>query len=284
MGQRTILEIIDLSAKYLEERGIASHRREAEQLIADALGLKRLDLYLQFDRPLDSGEIARCREPLRRRGQREPLQYIRGSVDFYDCEIEVTREVLIPRPETEQLVDRIVKELESVELDGKVLWDICTGSGCIGIALKKRFPKLQVALADLSRGALAVARSNAEKNGASVEICCGDLLQPFKGRRADYIVSNPPYAAEGEFAALEPEVRDYEPKMAIVAPEEGYECYRRFAEELPLYLKSPGKAWFEIAPWQGERLVELFSHPCYRQVGVEKDWSGRDRFFFLVIE
>ena len=141
---QSILEILSLTTAYLHKKGIDHARRQAEELLCDALKLSRLQLYMDFERPLNAEELVACREHLTRRSQREPLAYIRGHTEFYGCSILVTRAVLIPRQETEILVDKIVGILEKEGTTGKSLWDVCCGSGCLGIALKKRFPGLQV--------------------------------------------------------------------------------------------------------------------------------------------
>ncbi|MEM1282057.1 MAG: peptide chain release factor N(5)-glutamine methyltransferase [Chlamydiota bacterium] len=281
---KTILDIISLSTEYLENHHVEQPRRESEQLVADVLGVKRIDLYMQFDRPLDEDELQNCREVLRRRAAREPTQYIQGSVEFYDCKIAVSTDVLIPRQETEILVDKIVKSLEGEELQDKMFWDVCCGSGCIGIAIKKRFPQLRVVLSDNSPFAVEVAQKNAKENEVDVEVLLGDLMQPFVGEKAHYLVSNPPYISEVEYEKLIPEVRKYEPREALISGSSGLEFYERFAEQLPSYLHSHAKVWFEIGAEQGDGIKKLFEREGYRQISVEKDWSDHDRFFFLEIE
>jgi len=281
---KTILEVIKLCSDYLQQRSISNARREAEQLIADALDVKRLDLYLDFERPLTEEELAKCRLSLARRGKGEPAQYIRGKVDFFDCTIKVTPAVLIPRHETEILVDKIAKELEECDLNGKVLWDVCCGSGCIGISLKKRFPMLSVLLSDLSLPALEVARENALANAVDVEFLQGDLLSPFVGRKSDYLVCNPPYISQNDYLALEREVRDFEPRQALVAGDRGDEIYQMLSLQLPEHLNSGAKVWFEIGTGQGNQVKSHFESERYRQIRIENDWAAHERFFFLEIE
>ncbi len=279
---KTILEIIRLSTDYLTNCSIGNARREAEQLIADVLGMQRMHLYMHHDRPLEEKEMALCREVLKRRGAGEPSQYIRGKVDFFDCSFTVTTDVLIPRQETEILVDKISRYLSAIpNLHQKKLWDICTGSGCIGIALKKRFPELQVTLSDISEKALAVAKKNAEAAAVEVEVLQGDLFHPFQGRKTDFLVCNPPYIAEKEYESLEREVKNFEPKLALIAGETGEEIYRRMAQDLRKFIQSPGKAWFEIGTNQGNALIDLFKSSGFDSILLEKDWSGQDRFFSL---
>lgn len=278
---KSVLDVLTLSTDYLRKKGIASPRRQAEELLCDALSLNRLKLYLDFERPLNESEINICRERLLRRANREPLQYIHGQVEFYNCQIEVNPSVLIPRQETEILVDKIVQRLSQENLKGKVLWDICCGSGCIGIALKKRFPELDVTLSDISSDAVRVARRNAQLNQVSVRILEGDLFQPFGSEKAHYIVSNPPYISEDEYLTLDKEVKDFEPKLALVGGVEGTEVYEKIAHSLFSYLEPEFKVWFEIGYLQGERMLEIFKNWLKGKQIVENDWSGNNRFFFL---
>jgi release factor glutamine methyltransferase len=281
---RTILEVLKLTTDYLQQKQIESPRRQAEELLSEALGIGRMELYLDYSRPLTNQELDKCREWLKRRGQGEPLQYISGELDFFHCRIKVTPDVLIPRQETEILVDRVVQKLAGESLEGKVLWDICCGSGCIGIALKKRFPALRVVLSDICEKALSVAKANASANEVVVEYVKGDLLAPFHLQKAHYIVCNPPYISEKEYDGLDQEVRGHEPKKALVSGDSGLECYDKLSRELSEYLMPKGKVWFEIGDGQGEAIRNLFQAPCWQECTYEKDWSGRERFFSLEIE
>lgn len=281
---KSILDVLTLSASYLKDKEIDYPRRQAEDLICDALGLTRVNLYVNYDRPLTEVELDLCRSRLARRAKGEPLAYIHGEVAFYGCNLIVTKDVLIPRPETEILIDKIVHQLAKVDLAGKVLWDICCGSGCLGIALKKKFPDLKVVLSDLSPSALAVAQHNAEKNGVEVEFKQGDLLHPFGGEKAHYFVCNPPYIPEHEFSGLSKEVSQYEPRMALISGPTGLEMYQRLADELPAHLSSKAKGWLEIGYSQGEAVKCLFKGSFWKVARVEKDWAGHDRFFFLETE
>lgn len=280
----TILEVITLSADYLKKCNIAHPRRQAEELIAEVLSMGRMDLYLDYSRPLSDNELAKMRSWLKRRGAGEPLQYIQGYVDFMQCRIGVNPKVLIPRQETEILCDKIAKVLEASGTGNKGLLDLCCGSGAIGIALKKRFPDLRVYLSDICPEALAQAKANAEANGTEVVLLQGDLFQPLKGQKVDYVVCNPPYIREDEYATLEDEVRAFEPKKALVSGTTGFEFYERLAAELPAHLKPRGRAWFELGMGQGEGVKRLFSAPIWTHSGFEADWSGHDRFFSLEIE
>lgn len=281
---KTVLEILNLSMEYLQQKGVHNPRRQAEDLVSDALNISRLQLYTDFERPLTEPELNLCRTRLVRRGKGEPLQYIRGEVEFLECTIKVTPAVLIPRQETEILVDKIIGRLKEQELEGKILWDVCCGSGCIGIALKKKFPALRVVLSDLSSEALQVARDNARENAVDVSFVQGDFLNPFAGKKTHFFVCNPPYVSEEEFSQLDTEVSHYEPRSALVSGKTGLEFYQRLAKELPALLEPHGIAWFEIGKGQGEALKQLFSGVPWVLSRVEKDWAGHDRFFFLEIE
>jgi release factor glutamine methyltransferase len=267
---KTIGEVIHLSSEFLAERKIERSKRFAEDLLSHVLKLKRMDLYLRFDQPIIEEELQRVRELLKRCGRGEPFEYVVGEVEFFGCKIKVDPRVLIPRPETEILVEMVAKQAKGV------LWDLCTGSGCIGIALKKKIPSLLVTLSDISKDALAVAKENAKINEVDVELLQGDLLVPFQGRKADFIVCNPPYISREEMERLDSSVADFEPKMALFGGERGTEFYERLARELPPYLNKGGKIFLEIGAGQGEALRKLFP-----KGELYFDWAGHPRFFFL---
>lgn len=278
----TLVDVLQKSTDYLKDKGVARARRVAEELIAHVLKIKRLDLYLQHDRPLIEEELEQIRGFIKRAARNEPLEYIIENVSFYHCDLRITPDVLIPRPETEILVDAICRQMK--EGGEKVAWDVCCGPGSIGIAVKKALPILTVVLSDISEKALALASANAKRNGVEVETVLGDLLQPFQGRKADAIFCNPPYISQQEYAHLDPSVRNFEPQLALVGGEDGLIFYRRLAEELPPYLQPGAKLFFEIGAGQGESVQTLFNTGHWRNKRVEKDWSGHDRFFFLEFE
>ncbi len=280
----TVLEILNLTKEYLEKMKVPRPRKEAEEIIGEALGIGRMGVYLDFERPLVESELELCRSWVMRRSKREPLQYIFGKVKFFDCDIKVTPDVLIPRQETEILVDKIAKALAKMELKEKILWDVCCGSGCIGISLKKRFPELKVILSDISPAAIEISIANAKMNGVEIECLNGDLLKPFAGKKADFVVCNPPYVTEEELASLDDEVRLHEPKLALLARESGLEFYARLATELPAMLNPKGRVWLEIGTGQKTAVQKLFCDPKWSSSQVESDWAGHDRFFSLEME
>jgi release factor glutamine methyltransferase len=278
---KTILEVVQLGSKYLESRDIPYPRRQIEEIVSFVLGMKRLALYLDFQKPLTSEELDRARHLLERRGRREPLEYLIGEVSFLDCLLRVTRAVLIPRPETEALAEKVIEVLRPLSLEGKELWDLCCGSGCLGLAIKKRYPQLKVVLTDLSIEALELAKENGKRNGVEVEYLQGSLFEPLEGRMADFIISNPPYVSQREYEQLPNEVRDFEPKQALLAGPTGLEFYERFSQQMERFLRPGGRAWFEIGADQAEQVKNLFLSPAWGCVTVEQDLAGRDRFFSL---
>jgi release factor glutamine methyltransferase len=273
---KTVSELLQLSTVFLQERGVERARRLVEELLASTLRMKRLDLYMQFDKPVEEKELAKLREPLKRLVIGEPIEYILGEVDFYGCKVAVDARVLIPRQETEILVEHILKRIK-----GRVVWDLCTGSGCLGISLKKARPELEVTLSDISSDALDLAKENAEKNQVEIRLVQGDLLTPFEGQKADIVVCNPPYISISEYLNLQPSVRDFEPKMALVGGETGTEFYERLARELPPFLNDGTLVFLEMGTGQGPQLQKIFSGSPWTRAEVEKDWAGHDRFFFL---
>jgi release factor glutamine methyltransferase len=275
---KTLGEVLQLSAKFLSDKGVGSPRRMADELLSTLLNLPRIELYMQFDRPMEVFELDRYRDYIKRAATGEPWQYIVGEVEFYHCKIAVSPKVLIPRPETEILVSKVVEQIPDQPL---TVWDLCCGSGCMGIALKKARPQWDIALSDISAEALAVARNNGERNGAAVQFFQGDLLQPFAGRKADVVVCNPPYIAESEYAGLDQSVKGFEPKTALISGTTGFEFYARLAQELPRHLNPGAKVFFEVGTGMGSRVLDLFTDPCWVKKSAERDWAGHDRFIFL---
>jgi release factor glutamine methyltransferase len=281
---KSIAEVLSLSTAFLTEKKLDRSRRSAEELLASVLGVKRIDLYLQHDRPLVESELDKMRALLKRRATGEPLEQILGEVEFYHCHLAITSDVLIPRQETEILVDLIAKRIKESSVSGRTLWDLCTGSGCIGLSLKKAFSELNVSLSDICPKALALAKKNAEVNHLEVDFRMGDLLEPFFGESADFIICNPPYVSQKEYDALDPGVRDFEPRSALLAGDSGTEFYERIARDLPPFLRPGAQIFFEIGSGQGSAVQEIFSSLPWRRNRLLKDWAGKDRFFFLEIE
>jgi len=237
---------------------------------------------LQFDRPLQEDELKMYRALLKRKAAGEPIEYICGSIEFFGCDLYTNANVLIPRPETELLLEKASQQIEkNVE---KKVWDVCCGSGCIGLGLKKRFPQLKVILSDIEESAISVAKRNAKRNQLDVEFLLGDLLSVFKGQKADMIFCNPPYISRKDFECLDRSVKDFEPSQALIGGESGLLYYERLSRVLPEYLEPKARLFLEIGAGQGGAVLDIFNSGYWKAKKVEKDWAGHDRFFFLEFE
>ncbi len=278
---KLIKEVLAEIANVFRYHELSHSQRQAEDLLCEMLDCTRAQLYFDRQQQLSEEEERKAQFWMQRRLQGEPLAYLAGKVQFYGCLIEVSPAVLIPRPETEILVDKVATVLKQQNLQGKLLWDVCCGSGCIGIALKKKFPDLSVYLSDCSEEAIALTARNAKENEVDVICLKGDLLAPFKGSKAHYLVCNPPYISESEYAILDKEVKDYEPRLALVGGETGLEMYERLAHELPNYLFPKAQVWLEIGYRQGEAVQRVFQGSSWKKSWIENDWAGHNRFFFL---
>lgn len=279
-GERvwTVVEMLRWTAEYLGGKGFHNARLNGELLLAGVLGLKRLDLYLQFDRPLTAAELAEFKARLLRRTRREPLQYIEGEAHFRTLTLRVDGRVLIPRPETEQLVQHVLDW--SAGRSGLRALDVGTGSGAIALSLAVEGPFEAVLATDLEEGALAVARANhrACAPGAAVTFRAGDGYVPVAGERFHVIVSNPPYIADTERDALDAEVRDWEPEAALFAGADGLGLIRRLVEGAPGHLHPGGLLALEIGAGQGGAVAELVRGAgAFAEPRVLADFAGRDR-------
>jgi release factor glutamine methyltransferase len=278
---KRVHEVLSEIIRIFNAHHLLDPKRQAEELLCDLLNCTFSELFRDQKRLLSENECLTAENWIQRRLQGEPLAYLSGKVEFYGCTLEINPSVLIPRPETEILVDKVAQDLKKENLKGTILWDICCGSGCMGIALKKTFPALTVYLSDCSAEALALATRNAAANGVDVVCLKGDLLAPFLGKKAHVVVCNPPYISEEEYASLDQEVKEYEPRLALVAGRSGLEIYERLARELPAYLYPHAKVWLEIGYQQGKAMHRLFQGPPWKNQRMENDWAGHNRFFFL---
>ena len=273
-----LLEILGSSTEWLQRKGVSNARREAEELLAHGLACTRLDLYMDYDRPLADEDLATLRGLLARRGRREPLQYILGTQAFRNADLRVDPRVLIPRPETEGLVDQVLAHLPDREAP-LCITDLGTGSGCLAISLAQELPASRVLAYDLSEDALELARENAVHNGVSgrIEFARLDLHADLPKMAVDLLVSNPPYVRQDEEVTLQPELK-YEPRMALYdADAEGVSCYRRIAASFASWLRPGGMAVFEIGAEQGAAVRTLLE-PVSQKVLVAQDLAGRDRY------
>jgi release factor glutamine methyltransferase len=274
----TVVELLRWTAEYLGGKSFHNARLNGELILAGVLGLKRLDLYLQFDRPLTAEELAEFKARLLRRVKREPLQYIEGEAHFRHLVLRVDRRVLIPRPETEQLVQRVLDWAAGrSQLDAL---DVGTGSGAIALSLASEGPFRRVVATDLESAALQVAADNlaAMQGAAPVEFRQGDGYAPVAGEQFDVIVSNPPYIAESEREALDAEVRDWEPASALFAGADGLTVIRRLISEAPGVLRSGGLLALEIGAAQGPAAAQLVRETgAFGEPTLHTDFAGRPR-------
>lgn len=283
----TPLTLARIASDHMRERGIENARLEAELLLAAVLGVSRLDLYLQHDRPLSGAEVDRFRELVRRRLRREPLQYILGEAHFRELVLRVDPRVLIPRPETEVLVGEVLSWARARvgagedAAGGLSALDIGTGSGAIILSLAREGPFDNLVATDISPDALAVASANAERCGLAsrVEFREGALWAPLEGgERFDVVVSNPPYIAESERVQLQPEVRDWEPERALFAPGEGLAILAELIEGAPAHLEPGGLLALEIGAEQADAVgASIEAMGAYGEPRIIRDLAGRDR-------
>ncbi len=277
-GMLTILEILRKTTDFFSKKGIPNPRLEAEWIIAHGLGVDRLNLYLQFDRVLTEPEVQKLRAMTVRRGNREPLQYIIGEVDFCDIRLKVDKRALIPRPETEELVT-LLTEKELANAPKRIL-DLGCGTGAIAIALAKNFPDAEVVAIDASPDSLALAKENAALNGLEkrVSFVLSDWFQEVSGL-FDCIVSNPPYLTENEWRTAQPEVKDFEPYSALVANQEGLADLANILRRAPAYLTEGGLLIMETGIAHHAELLQLAKTIGYTDTKSLKDDQQRARFF-----
>lgn len=276
----TIRRLLVWTQGYFEKKGIDSPRLTAEILLAHTLSTTRVRLYIDLDRPLEKAELASFRSLIERRCSGEPTQYLTGVREFYNRPFKVDARVLVPRPETELLVEAVLSALPK-DAPAQVL-DVCTGSGCIAVSLAAERETWTVIATDLSPGAAAVARGNAEALGVGdrVKVVEGDLYAPVPSDlRFDAVVSNPPYIARAEIDTLSAEVRR-EPRMALDGGPDGLDLLRRVIDGARDVLKPGGLLAMEIGETQGPAVLALLTAAGYAQPRIEKDLERRDRHAF----
>ena len=285
MGDRlTVLDVVQKSADFLERKSVESPRLNAEWLAAHALNIGRMELYMQFDRPLQPAELDLMRDLVSRRGKREPLQYIVGETQFHDLLIKCDQRALIPRPETEQLIDYIVDLGPKIDEMFSIL-DLGTGTGAIAFALAKRFPYSKIVATDASQDALELAEENALGNGLQnrIELVRSHWFESLKEKGPfRLVVSNPPYLTDSELETAEPEVRDFEPTSALLSGNDGMEDALRIISESIEYLEPSGSLWLETGVDQHEQLLDACSNAGYQSFKGILDWADRSRFIHAV--
>lgn len=276
----TVRELLSHSTAALTAAGVDSPRLQAEWLLAHVLEIPRLQLYVESGRPVHLAQAEAFQGLLARRCRREPLQHLLGSADFCGLEIAVTPAVLIPRPETELLAERAWGWLGTLATASPRALDFGTGSGCLAIALAVHCPRARVYAVDLSAPALAVARDNARRHGvaARIEFFQGDGLAVLPpDLKLDLVVSNPPYIPTAEVATLQPEVRDFDPLLALDGGADGLEHYRRLAAGLPSYLAATHRALLEFGDGQAPAVAAIFRREKWVVERIENDYNGVER-------
>lgn len=276
----TVLEILQKTTDFLAGKGVENARLNSELLIGHALGLKRMQLYLQFERPLKENELEKIRPLVRRRAAREPLQYILGETEWHGLKLKCDRRALIPRPETEYLLELIIKSLGTPPV--RIL-DLGTGSGAIALGLAKAFPESRVTAVDASEEALALAGENVAglNSGERVELLKSNWFSSLPGDSFfDLIVANPPYLSESETAETAPEVRDHEPKTALTSGPDGISDLKIIIASAPQYLSPGALLALETGIQQHTTLVELCTAAGFSRVESKQDLTERDRFVF----
>lgn len=287
MTNPKMYEALNWASSFLKK-----HNREefaGELLLRHFSGLSRTSMLMKMRDELEGEVWTEFQAAVKRHAEGEPIQYIIGSEEFYGRGFEVNEHVLIPRPETEELVHVTLQRLEKLFPEsGQIdLVDVGTGSGAISVSLKLEKPELKVAAIDLSEEALDVARKNASQLGADVEFFHGDLLQPLilQGKKVDAVISNPPYIPIADQAWMSDIVTEHEPHMALFAGEDGLDLYRRFMDELPLVLKEKALVGFEIGAGQGEAVRALLEKTFpHARVEVVFDINGKDRMVFAELD
>ena len=279
----SLLEVIQKTADFLSKKTLESPRLNAELLIGHALGLKRMQLYLQFERMLSESELESIRPLVKRRGLREPLQYILGETEWSGLRLKVDRRALIPRPETEMLIELL---LSFMEKPPSTILDMGTGSGVIALALAKRFANAKVFAIDQSKEALELAKDNAKA------LCVADQVHFFRsnwfeavpsGAGFDAIVSNPPYLTQTEIEAAEPEVKAHEPISALVSDEAGMADLNKIISGAPTFLNAGGLLALETGIDQHQMLRTKLLAAGFGRIESRQDLTGRDRFMFAWI-
>ena len=264
----------------LRKRGVDGARLDAELIVAQALAIDRVKVIVEGQRLLSPAELEHVRALFKRRRGYEPVAYLRGFREFYGRPFRVDRRVLVPRPDTEILVEVALRRLHGRELGARVL-DLCTGSGCVAVTLKLERPTATVDATDLSADAVAVARDNAQRLGAvwNVRFCAGDLFSPLGAPRSAYdlVVANPPYIETDEIARLQPDIREHEPRLALDGGRDGLDLVRRIVAEAPRWLRPGGVLAMEIGAGQAAEVAELYARGGF--VGIERsqDYGGHER-------
>jgi release factor glutamine methyltransferase len=279
----TIQKLLNWITEYLTTKGIDSPRLSAELLLTHILGLQRIELYTQYNKPVARQQLDVLHDLVKRAGQNEPVAYLVGKTEFYSLELNITPDCMIPRPETELLVEHAIEFLRT-RPDTQFVCDLCTGCGCIAVAIAKNYPGARIIATDISDAALAVAADNIEKHQLKhrITLLCGDLFDPIitglDVNEFDLIVCNPPYVSTAEYEKLDRNVKDYEPKVALFAGVDGLDIYRRIIEKADRFLKPDAALILEIGYAQGPAVRQLLEQTgAFAEIKIERDLNNNDR-------
>jgi release factor glutamine methyltransferase len=279
----TIQKLLNWITEHFTDKGIDSPRLSAELLISHVAGLKRIELYTQFDKAVDKQQLDRLHELVERAGRNEPVAYLTGKTEFYSLELNVTPDCMIPRPETELLVERAIEFLQTRPRK-QFICDLCTGCGCIAVAIAKNCANADIIATDISDAALNIAAKNIETHQLKdrIRLLQGDLFDALVPQldvdTFDLIVCNPPYVSAAEFEKLDKNIKDYEPKSALFAGADGLDIYRRICEKADKFLKSDAALMLEIGYAQGRTIKEMLEQTgSFAEIKIEKDSHDNDR-------
>ena len=303
----TIQRLLMWVTEYLTKKGIDPPRLSAELLLSHILQMKRIELYTQFNKPVTSQQLDQLHDLVERAGQNEPVAYLIGKTEFYSLEFTITPDCMIPRPETELLVERAIEFLrtrpvrnsmagnmmkkEEISNGSRIgtqfVCDLCTGCGCIAVAIGQNYPNARIIATDISDAALRVAFENVEKHRLTdqIKLLCGDLFDPIMSYlevdKFDLIVSNPPYVSAADFEVLDKNVKDYEPKLSLFAGTDGLDIHRRIIENAAPFLKPDAALLLEIGYAQGQAVRQLLEQTkAFGEIKIEKDFHNNDRIAF----
>jgi len=275
----TIKALLEWITPYLTDKDVDAPRLCAEMLVCHVLKKQRIELYTQFDWIVPQAQLDPLRGLIKRAGEHEPVAYLVGKTEFYSIELEIAPGCLIPRPETELLVQHAIEALR-LRSGGQRILDLCTGSACIAVALAKNHDKAHIVASDVSKAALEIAQRNMQKHQLNdrIELHHGDLFAPVNGQVFDMIVSNPPYVSDTEFEQLDQNVKAYEPELALLAGPEGLDLYKRMLSQMDSFLKPGGILMLEIGCSQGSAVQSLLKQAgLFEDIHILKDLQGHDR-------
>jgi release factor glutamine methyltransferase len=283
MDTWTIQKLLNWITEYLTDKGIDSPRLSAELLLSHVTGFKRIELYTQFNKQVAGQQLEQLHALVKRAGEHEPVAYLVGKTEFYSLELNVSSDCMIPRPETELLVQRAIEFLRT-RTGIQHVCDLCTGSGCIAVAIAKNFPDTRIIATDICDAALSVAAVNVEKYKLNdrITLLCGDLFEPvikqLDVEQFDLIVCNPPYVSSAEYEKLDKNVKDYEPKKALFAGDDGMDIYRRIIGKADQFLSLGAALMLEIGFSQGFTVKGLLEQTgAFAEITIEKDLYKNDR-------